>query len=52
MQKVLLKWRLFLGELKVGTTKINHNGLAQVNITRSVFFLVFALILFEDGSYF
>ena len=35
--KSFIKMKIFLGEVKLGITKINFNGLVQVNIRRSVF---------------
>ena len=49
--KSFIKMKTFLGEVKFGITKINFNGLVQVNIKRSVFG-VFALIFFEGGLIF
>ena len=35
--KSFVKMKIFLGEVKFGISKINFNGLVQVNIKRSVF---------------
>ena len=35
--KSFIKMKIFLGEVKFGITKINFNGLVQVNIKRSIF---------------
>ena len=35
--KSFIKMKIFLGEVKLGITKINFNGLVEVNIKRSVF---------------